>query len=131
MFKLIVTKFVSSGKRTYEYRPAKFISQIVIKTFCENTNTWHEFIQSVVVNANIHESFLVKLIFQIMKWFILINSEVQIICKRLFNVFVELETDSEDQQKPPQPENVGDIACLFINRPHTNTTQINKRSTQN
>ena len=73
--------------------------QIVRKTFCENTNTWHEFFQSIVVNANIHTSFFVKLIFQIMKWFILINSEVQIICKRLFNVFVELETDSEDQQK--------------------------------
>lgn len=55
---------------------------------------------------------------------------MQIIYKHLFNVCVELKTDSEDQQKPPQPENmcyvVGDIAGLFTNRPLTNKKIDNK-----
>ena len=76
----------------------------------------------------------VKLLFQIIKWFILINSEVQIIYKRLFNVFVELETDSEDQQKPPQPENMWVIlkVCLQIARTsflHKWTTKIDTKWT--
>ena len=77
------------------------------------------------------------MLFQIIKRFILINSEVQIIYKRLFNVFVELETDSEDQQKSPQPQNMrGRYCMLFTNykSPHANTnkstTQIYPKRTQ-